>query len=195
MFESGKHVKTLSLTCNRLCHKLAAQTGRRYAMATKALQVVHVVRHAAKVRSAVHADVNKTAPHILNGRVGQRWKHLQHALAHGLFEPGRGHGGVAHPAAKQQAVVCAEAVIVQDEIVVAHGSMAWNEPGTQGGVQRLCRHHVGTHRHDPGGDLGGKLGAKFGQTIVARQQSKLGAHGTCCGFGGQQGATLQGRDG
>ena len=90
--------------------------------------------------------------------MSERFDVADHALPHGFFEVWRGHGGVAHSATKQQSVVCTEAKVIKNKVVVANGGVAGNQFGTQGGVERLSADHVGADWHHAGIDFRRNLG-------------------------------------
>ena len=161
MLQPREHIKALGLPGHRLRHHTTCQAGQRHTMTTKPLQVVQVAAQTPKVRCSVHADIDESAPYMVHSDTAQGGKHIAHALGHQLFETGGRAGRVAHPPAKQHAVVCTEAEVVQDEVVVAHGRVGGDELAAQGRIQRRGTDHVGAHRHDPGSNVWRHRGPVF----------------------------------
>jgi len=96
-------------------------------VATEALQVIHIAAQPPKIRRTVHADVDKTTPHMLYRRIFELRKDPPQALCHHRHQVGRRARGITHPPAEQHAVIGTETEVIQNEIVVAHRCIAGNQ--------------------------------------------------------------------
>ncbi|MNV40366.1 hypothetical protein D3C71_1319690 [compost metagenome] len=102
------------------------------------------------MRGAVAGDVDIAAPHIFQLHVGQLREHPAHAAGHAGAQAGRRQRGIIGLAAEQQAVVAAEAEVIQRPVHVGHGHVVADQRFGAFGTQRLGRADVGADRHHPG---------------------------------------------
>ena len=142
-------------------------------MAREALHEIDVGAQPAEMRRHVQRDVHEAAPGVLDAQVGQLRKHLQHAAADARDQVARRHARVAVAAAEQQAVVRAQAEVVEDEVGVRCGAAPRQQRLRARRRHGLGRQQVGAHRHDARADLGGDGVAVLAQVYVARQHDEV----------------------
>ena len=128
---------------------LAGQAGGEDAVAGKALGEIHVRREPAEVRGAIQRDIDVATPHIFDFHVSQLREYAAHAPGHGAAQVGWGQGGIAGTAAEQQAMVAAQAEVVQRPVGVGHRHVVADQGARAFLAQRRGGGDVGAHRHHP----------------------------------------------
>ncbi len=147
-------------------------------MTREALQIQHIRGDATKVGRAVHGDVDKAAPGVGDLHVAELRIHRQHAAAHGGRQIARGGGGIAHPAAEQQTVVTGEAVVIEDELGVAHAGAVAHQRLRSLRAERFGGDDVSAHGHD----APGQPRRHIAKLHIARKQHMARAHAALRGL-------------
>ena len=115
----------------------------------EALEVENVRREVAEIRRPVHGDVHVPSPHVVEPRLGELRKYLEHPGAGGAPAVRLVDARVADPPAEEQAVVRGTPVIIEHEVHVGDRVILAHQAAHAVLAQRLGRDHVGADRHDP----------------------------------------------
>jgi hypothetical protein len=132
MLELGIHVKALSLAGDGFSGKFAGDTCKCQSVTGKALKVINIVGQSAEIGSAIHGDIDKSAPRLFDfDFTCELWKRSQHACPHAGIQIHRRHRAVTHLPAVNQPTIRADPKVVENEVVVAYGRLIWDQASRQ----------------------------------------------------------------
>ncbi|RMT20002.1 hypothetical protein ALP54_101884 [Pseudomonas amygdali pv. lachrymans] len=167
----GERIKALCLTAQRLGQYLARQMRISHAVSAATLRVIDVVAKPANLRQARQGQQKVAGPCVVDLHILELWKRLEHLRPDNGFDVGGISGTVDHAAAEDQALVGAEAVVIQQVIAILDAVILRQKCFGQFIAQRLCGDHLSATRHR----LGSQLRNQIAQIGVAGHDDEFRA--------------------